>query len=71
MPNTKGKISPLLAAILRDKDASERLRNAIANGEDFEFTIDGVTYRISTSNQSGTTANGSSDKTPRARLAPA
>jgi hypothetical protein len=58
MPNTQGKVSPLLAAILRDKEASERLRLAIAKGEDFVFTIEGITYRISTSGESSDLPNG-------------
>ena len=66
MPKTKGKISPLLAAILRDKEASERLRLAIANGEDFIFHTNGVTYRISTTTEN----NRSNDSVEKNKTAP-
>jgi len=71
MPNTKGKVSPLLAAILRDRDASERLRVAIANGEDFVISIDGITFRIATSTQSGKSSAASVGNRPPPQTAQA
>jgi hypothetical protein len=55
---TKGRISPELAAILRNRDARNRLRHAIEKGEDLTVRIGETTYRISTSNQRSRVVSG-------------
>jgi hypothetical protein len=53
---TKGKISPLLDAILSDPVESQKLRRAIATGEDYVIEVSGTTYRIVTSTQNSAEA---------------
>ncbi len=50
---SKGTITPELAAILRNKDARNRLRKAIEAGEDLIIRIGDTTYRVSTTGHSG------------------
>jgi len=42
-----GKISKELAMVLRDKEASSKLRETLARGETIRIGIDGKVYRVS------------------------
>lgn len=43
----KGRISPQLAAVLRDKDATYSLRSCLTRGETVKISVEGKTYRVS------------------------
>jgi hypothetical protein len=43
----KGKISPQLAAVLRDKRATAQIRESITSGKAITVRIDGKSYRVS------------------------
>lgn len=64
---TKGKLTPELSAVLRNKEARDRLRHAMDTGENLTIRIGETTYRISTLRNQRTVHSHSNGAKPKGK----